>query len=101
MGVDVVDIIGLHTGIIKGSLHGQGATSVVGLGYASAIAREAIAHYFAQDIGASCYGMVIVLENKCRGTSRGYQSVAVAVKGSAGSRRVFHAQREGSDGIKR
>ena len=65
------------------------------------IARESPAQNLGQDRRTALHGMLIALNDECGSTTAGYQSVAVAVEGTAGLGGIVDAGREGLQGIKR
>ena len=99
MGIDIVDIVGIHSGIIHGTLHGHTTAILTGSGDAAAIAGEAIATDLSEDSGTTGHGMVVVLEDKGGSTAAGDESVAVAVERTAGFCRLVHMRGKGAESI--
>ena len=78
---------------------GGHAALIAGLGYAAAIAGEAVADDFGQYRGSATDGMVVVFQQQGGSTAAGYQAVAVLVEGTACPGGLVHTDGEGSEGI--
>ncbi len=93
MGINVVNIGGLETGVFEGVLHGaSGAVAFgVGLGDMVGVGGHAVAQQFGVDSGAARFGMLQRFQNQHAASFAHHKAVALGVKRAAGVFRVVVA----------
>ena len=99
MSIDVTDIAGIHAGTLQAKLQGASRTGHVRCRNMVTVAREAPAYDFCKDGSPTTLCVLQALHDKRCTAAAGHQSVAVAVKGTAGLLRSIHSGREGLQGI--
>ena len=82
MNVDVVDILGLQTGVFKGALHHELGTQTLGVrgGDVVSVGTHALAHHLGVDLGATRLGVLQFLKDKASSTFTHDESVAACAE---------------------
>ena len=101
VGIDIADICRLDASTLQTTQQRTGRSLDIGRRDMIAIAREAPAKDLGQNRSSTTHGVLIVLDDQCSCTTAGNESIAIAVEGTAGFRRLVLARREGLQGIKR
>src|ERR1700722_19978142 len=100
MGVDVIDLIGLEAGYFEGVLHGAEAAFAFGghAGHVEGVGGEAVAYDLGEDVCATGFGELKLLEDEDACAFAYDEAVAILVEGTAGVLGVFVAGGESAHG---
>ena len=86
VGIDVTYIARLDAGTLEAQFKRTGWSVDIGVRDMLAIAGEAPTKDLGNDGSPATHGMVITLDDQCGSTTAGYQSIALTIEGTAGSR---------------
>ena len=99
--IDVVDVLGLHAGILQGVLHHQLGTQSLGMGGGDVVSvgTHAGTYHLGVDLRTASLGMLQLLEDETAGTLGHDESVARGAERTAGLLGLVIARREGVHGV--
>ena len=93
----VIDLFGLHTGILQRGFHRQDGALPLGMGSREVmcVGRCAAAYDFAVDFRSASFCVLVLLEDQCAGALADHESVAVYVERTRSVLRIVVTGRNG------